>query len=369
MPPPACATASIANGSRPSVSLNFGPSDPGSVSVMPEYRQDPLSRRWVIVGSDRAARPNEFIEEPVRRQPLPCPFCIGHESETPPAVALYPAGGANWLVRVVPNKFPAVTTDEAVCPSCLPLGGDEHSADIPGFGRHEVIIESPRHVASLAELTPDEAEQVFHAYRDRMLTLKAEGQYRYVQIFKNVGPAAGASLEHVHSQLVALPGVPEVVAQELASCRDYFAQHGRPLLADTIEQELAAGERIVATTEHFVAFCPRAGRFPYETWLLPRQSNPSFEITQTGELGELSRLMQDLIGRIERTAGCTAYNCVLHSQPFDTPADDHYHWHIEIIPRTTKIAGFEWGTGCYINPLPPEAAAAHLRGQLVGLPQ
>jgi UDPglucose--hexose-1-phosphate uridylyltransferase len=339
---------------------------------MSEYRQDPLSRRWVIVGSDRGARPNEFIEEPVRRQPVPCPFCFGHESETPPAVSEYPAGsGPSWLVRVVPNKFPAVTTDEAICPQCLPLGNvgptaGPHAGDIPGFGRHEVIIESPRHVASLAELTPAEAEQVFYAYRDRILKLKAQGQYRYVQIFKNVGPAAGASLEHVHSQLVALPGVPEVIAQELASCRDYFAQQGRPLLADLVEQELAVGERLVAATEQFVALCPRAGRFPYETWLLPRRPQPSFEATQVGELGELSRLMQDLIGRIERTGGCAAYNYVLHSQPFDTPADDHYHWHIEIIPRLTKVAGFEWGTGCFINPLPPEAAAAHLRASSSG---
>jgi UDPglucose--hexose-1-phosphate uridylyltransferase len=329
---------------------------------MSEYRQDPLSRRWVIVGSDRAARPNEFIEEPVRRQEVPCPFCAGFESETPPAIAEYGVErGAGWLVRVVPNKFPAVTTDEAACPQCVPLGDHAAADDIPGFGRHEVIIESPRHVASLSELTAAEAEQVFLAYRDRMLKLKADGKYRYVQIFKNVGPAAGASLEHVHSQLVALPGVPDVVAQELASCRDYFLQHGRPLMADLIAHELAAGERVVAATAHFVAFCPPAARCPYETWVLPRQSQPSFEATQTGELGELSRIVQDVVGRIERAGNFPAYNCVLHTQPFDTPTPDHYHWHIEIIPRLTKVAGFEWGTGCFINPLPPEAAAAHLR--------
>ncbi len=329
---------------------------------MPEYRQDPLSRRWVIVGSDRGSRPNEFIEDPVRRQPGPCPFCPGHETETPPAVAEYRDGASRgWLVRVVPNKFPAVTTDEAACPKCLPLGSDLAESEIPGFGRHEVIIESPRHVASLSELTPAEAEQVLLTYRDRMLALKVEGRYRYVQIFKNVGPGAGASLEHVHSQLVALPGVPEIIATELSSCRDHFAQHGRPLVSDLIAAELAAGERIVAVASHFLAFCPRAARFPYETWVLPRRALPSFEAAQTGELSELSGLLQDVIGRIERAANFPAYNVVLHSQPFDTPADDHYHWHIEIIPRLTKVAGFEWGTGCFINPLPPETAAAQLR--------
>jgi UDPglucose--hexose-1-phosphate uridylyltransferase len=328
---------------------------------MSQYRQDPLSRRWVIVGGDRAARPNEFIEQPVRRTDVDCPFCIGHESETPPAVAEYRASsGRGWLVRVVLNKFPAVTTDETVCPGCLPLE-DAAAGNSPGFGRHEVIIESPRHVASLSELTPAEAELVFHAYRDRIIALKAEGRYRYVQIFKNVGPGAGASLEHVHSQLVALPGVPETIALELASCREHFARHGRPLISDMLSAEIAAGERIVAATEHFLAFCPRAGRFPYETWVIPRQPEPSFETAQTGQFGELSRLVQDLIGRIERIASCTAYNYVLHTQPFDTSPDDHYHWHIEIIPRLTKVAGFEWGTGCFINPLAPETAADQLR--------
>ncbi|MCI0359835.1 MAG: galactose-1-phosphate uridylyltransferase [Planctomycetaceae bacterium] len=335
---------------------------------MSEYRQDPLSRRWVIIGSDRAARPNEFVEEPVRRQPVPCPFCAGNEDETPEAVASYSAPGTpNWLVRIVPNKYPAVTTDEALCPKCPPPLGSMSPQDetIAAFGCHEVIIESPRHVASLSELTLAEAELVFRAYRDRIAALKATGQFRYVQIFKNVGPQAGASLEHVHSQLVALPGVPDVVTQELASCREYFAEHHRPLFSNLIERELAAGQRILAQTDHFVAFCPFASRFPYEVCIAPLASQPTFEATQTGELGELSRLAGDVIGRIERTGGHVAYNCVLHTQPFDTSPHDHYHWHIEIIPRLTKVAGFEWGTGCFINPLPPEAAAAHLRSSPV----
>ncbi len=330
---------------------------------MSEYRQDPLSRRWVIIGSDRAARPNEFVEEPVRRQPVPCPFCPGNEHETPDAVATYAAPGKNdWLVRIVPNKYPAVTQDEVLCPNCQPLGDKAPATGTtPGFGRHEVIIESPRHVASLSELTPREAELVFQAYRDRIAALKATGQYCYVQIFKNVGPAAGASLEHVHSQLVALPGVPEVIAQELASCRDHFTQHHRPLMSDLIDQELAAGQRLVVQTKQFVAYCPYASRFPYEVCIAPLREQASFEDTQASELGELSRIASDVIGRIERTGGQAAYNMVLHTQPFDTLPHDHYHWHIEIIPRLTKVAGFEWGTGCFINPLPPEVAAAHLR--------
>ncbi len=332
---------------------------------MSEFRQDPLSRRWVIIGGERGGRPNEFVEAATRASGISCPFCAGHEAETPPAIASYSSNGkGKWLVRVVPNKFPAVTPDQA---SQGPAS--HHSAltthhspsPAPGFGSHEVIIESPRHVASLSDLTDAEAQAVFAAYRDRLLKLKAEGPYRYVQIFKNVGPAAGASLEHVHSQLVALPGVPEVIEQELKSSAEFFQQQKRSLLLDMLERELAAGDRIVAQTDRFVAFCPYASRFGYEVWIAPRRHQPRYEDVAAGELGELSGLARDIIGRIERAAGQASYNYFLHTQPFDMPAYDHYHWHIEIIPRLTKVAGFEWGTGCFINPYSPEAAAEHLR--------
>jgi UDPglucose--hexose-1-phosphate uridylyltransferase len=329
---------------------------------MPEYRQDRLSRRWVIIGGDRASRPNEFVEASVRQSSLPCPFCAGHEEETPEAVATYPANGkGGWLVRVVPNKYPAVSADLAPCPTCQPLSADSAQDAMPGFGRHEVIIESPRHVASLSDLTPQEAEAVFAAYRDRLEQLKAEGRYQYVQIFKNVGSAAGASLEHVHSQLVALPGVPEALQQELIVSADHFERHRTSLLSEVVAEELAAAARIVAESKRFVAWCPYASRVPYEICVAPRGHQPRFEDAKPGELGELSRLMHDLIGRIERAAGQSAYNYFLHTAPFDTPAPGHYHWHIEILPRLTKLGGFEWGTGCYINPLLPEAAAEHLR--------
>ena len=330
---------------------------------MSEYRQDPLSRRWVIIGcEDRAGRPNEFVERTTRDNQVACPFCEGNEAETPPSVASYGNGrGAKWLVRVVPNKFPAVTNEVVPCATCQPLALTPVPATVPGFGCHEVIIESPRHVASLSELTGNEVELVFRAYRERILYLKADGRYRYVQIFKNVGPAAGASLEHLHSQLLALPGVPEVVAQELTSCDEYFRENRRSLISDLIEREQAAGTRMVAQTDRFLAFCPYASRFPYEVWIAPRRQASRFELAKDGELGELAGLAREVVSRIECAAGKIAYNYFLHTRPFDTPAEDHYHWHIEIIPRLTKVAGFEWSTGCFINPYPPESAAAHLR--------
>jgi UDPglucose--hexose-1-phosphate uridylyltransferase len=319
---------------------------------MSEFRQDPLSRRWVIIGGERAGRPNEFVEAATRASGLTCPFCAGHEDETPAAIATYSANGkGKWLVRVVPNKYPALTPDQSPAAT----------NGAAGFGRHEVIVESPRHVASFSELTEAEAQAAFAAYRDRLIQLKREGPYRYVQIFKNVGPAAGASLEHIHSQLLALPTVPEVVAQELTSSGEHYQRHHRSLLMEMIERETASGERIIAQTGGLVAFCPHASRFGYEVWIAPKRHQPRFEDTQAGELGEVSRLMRETIGRIERAVGLVAYNYFLHTQPFDMPAYDHYHWHIEIIPRLTKVAGFEWSTGCFINPYPPELAAAHLR--------
>ena len=326
---------------------------------MSEFRHDPLSRRWVIIGGERNDRPNEFVEEASRAKGISCPFCAGHESETPPPIALYGKNGkGTWLARVVPNKYPAVNQ---IPPPQGTKSSNGTAATLPGFGAHEVIIESPRHIATLSELTDLELDAVFTAYRDRLVQLKAQRLYRYVQIFKNVGPAAGASLEHAHSQLLALTSVPEVVEQELASSGDYFLEHQRSLLLDMLEREQAAGDRMIAQTPNFVAFCPYASRFGYEVWVAPRRHQPRFEDVEAGEIGELSLLVRDIISRIERTVGRVAYNYFLHTQPFDMPAYDHYHWHIEIIPRLTKVAGFEWSTGCFINPYSPESAAQHLR--------
>jgi UDPglucose--hexose-1-phosphate uridylyltransferase len=329
---------------------------------MSEIRQDPLSGRWVIIGGERAGRPNEFVEAATRQQDLPCPFCAGHEAETPPTIATFGSSKMRpWLVRVVPNKYPAVSVEGTLS---VPLSADG-TRSVPttsaAFGRHEVIVESPDHVATISELDDCELDAVFSAYHARLQDLGRSGDFRYVQIFKNVGPGAGASLEHLHSQLIALPTVPEFLEQELAASGTYFQQHGRSLLVDTIKAELSTGQRVVAATNNFVAFCPFASRFAYEVWVAPRRHQARFEAADPGELSELSRLVRDVIGRIECAVGQVAYNYFLHTRPFDMPAYDHYHWHIEIIPRLTKVAGFEWSTGCFINPYPPESAAVHLR--------
>lgn len=332
---------------------------------MPELRQDPLSRRWVIIGEDRGARPNDFVSTVTRRSDIACPFCLGNEAETPHEIAVYRAQETidPWTVRVVPNKFPAVMNGAA---PMQPIGPAQGWFQSPvARGSHEVIIESSRHVASFSELTEAEAVLAFTAYRDRLRQLADNSQFKYAQIFKNVGPSAGASLEHTHSQLLALPWTPPHIREELESCQAHFASQGECLLCQLAEQEHAAEVRVVAETERFLAFCPFASRVPFETWVLPRVHADRFETISSGELGELATLIRDLIGCIESAGGISAYNYWIHSSPFDMPAHDHYHWHIEILPCSTKLAGFEWGTGCFINPLPPESAAEILRGAKV----
>lgn len=367
---------------------------------MSEFRQDPLSGRWVIIGEERAERPNEFVEAATRAKDMPCPFCPGHEDQTPPPIAVYPttslpcsvagssalsgsefgefggiascdaphgdgSGRTAWSVRIVPNKYPAVRDAcDLPEPASLPSGGRsavELFRSVPGRGRHEVIIESPRHVASLSDLSAAEAALVFRVYRDRMQQIQAEQRFKYVQIFKNAGPAAGASLEHLHSQLIALHHVPAVVQQELAACRAYYRRHGQGLLAALLASELAGGKRIVSQTERVVAFCPYASRFAWEVWVMPRRPQACFQDSEDAEIEETAQVVRDLVGRIERAMGQVAYNYFLHSLPFDEVEREHYHWHVELVPRLTKTAGFEWSTGCFINPVPPEWAAEQLR--------
>lgn len=328
---------------------------------MSEFRKDPLSDHWVIIAPNRANRPEQFEANAGRQMPERCPFCRGNEQETPPEVVSYdrdggPAQNGEWRVRVVPNLYPAVEI-EAESPS----KADGIYETRVGVGAHEVIIESPNHVVSFAQLEDAQAALVFHAYRDRLQKLGKDARLAYAQVFKNSGAAAGASLEHAHSQLIATAVVPTQVQQELAKSLAYHQQHHRCVFCVMLEEELAEGTRIVAESQHFVAFCPFASQFPYETWILPREHISRFEDTEAGKLAEFAVLLKGIIGRVESLLTDPAFNYLIHTAPFDTPPYSHYHWHLEIFPRLTKTAGFEWGAGDYINTVAPEDAAATLR--------
>lgn len=337
---------------------------------MPELRKDPITGRWVIISTERGKRPNDFLRESV--SPLPdgknCPFCPGNEAKTPPEILVYGRsnGGANtagWTVRVVPNKFPALGIE-----GDLDREGEGLFDKMNGVGAHEVIVETPDHTATLASLPERAVEDVLWAYRDRMLDLKNDKRFRYVLIFKNHGEAAGASVEHTHSQLIALPIVPRRVREEVDSSWHYYDEKERCIFCDIIRQERDTGERVVGENDHFITLSPYASRFPFEMWLLPKVHGSSFENNQSTMYASLARMLKDTLMRLDAVLDRPAFNFMIHTSPVGEEINDHYHWHIEIIPKLTKVAGFEWGTGFYINPTPPEESARFLREAKIAQP-
>jgi len=327
----------------------------------PDLRKDPIVGRWVIVAKSRAKRPHDFESTPRLHSGKFCPFCEGNEDKTPSEIVAYRNKGAEanregWRVRVVPNKFPALEIE-----GDLNNRGEGIYDMMRGVGAHEVIIESPQHVVSTSELTDQNMQEVLWVYRDRLVDLKKDPRLVYGMIFKNVGAAAGASLEHSHSQLIVTPVVPIAVWEEMTGSLEFYNYRGRCIYCDMTQQELASEKRIVLDSPGFVAICPFASRFPFETWILPKVHSSHFENIRKNGVEELGTMMRQVIGKIETALDRPAYNYIIHTAPFDSQELGHYHWHIEIMPRLTKTAGFEWGTGFYINPVPPEEAAAFLR--------
>jgi UDPglucose--hexose-1-phosphate uridylyltransferase len=328
---------------------------------LPELRKDPITGRWVIIATDRAKRPTDFVRNAV----VPvgsanCPFCSGHEHKTPPEVLAYRNGGrANepgWTLRVVPNKFPALRVEGDVTRE-----GEGIYDRMNGVGAHEVFIESAEHVVSIGELNEKQIEDLFWAFRDRINDLKRDKRLRYVILFKNHGEAAGASLEHAHSQLIALPVVPKRVQEELDGARRYHDFRERCVYCDIVRQEVEENTRLILETDHLLAISPYAARFPFETWIVPKKHHSHFEDTDIGTIQSVGSAMRTVIRKIEKVLEKPAFNFMVHSAPVHDAPVNSYHWHIEIIPRLTRVAGFEWGTGFYINPTPPEEATRYLR--------
>jgi UDPglucose--hexose-1-phosphate uridylyltransferase len=331
-----------------------------------ELRKDAITGRWVIISTDRRKRPTDFRLE---RQTLIgaeyCPFCAGREDMTPPEVLAYRQDGsapnaAGWDLRVVPNKFPALQVE-----GNLDREGEGLFDRMNGLGAHEVIIETPDHGKTLQTMSEPEIERVLWAYRERVLDLKRDIRFRYIVIFKNHGAAAGATLEHSHSQLIALPIVPGLVREEIEGARQHFASKERCVFCDIVRQEVAAGRRVIHENAEIVALAPYAPRFPFETWLLPRSHGARYEEASRQQYESLARMLKSLLTRMNRVLESPSYNMIIHSLPFSEQATDFYHWHVELIPILTRTAGFEWGTGFYINPTSPEEAAQVLRAARV----
>jgi UDPglucose--hexose-1-phosphate uridylyltransferase len=329
---------------------------------MPELRKDPVSDRWVIIATERARRPTDFIREtvPVKSAGRFCPFCPGHESKTPPEVLAYRSGSApnhpGWSLRVVPNKFPVLGIEGE-----LNREGEGLFDKMQGIGAHEVIIEAPEHALSMTELSERSIEQTLFAFRDRVNDLKNDRRLKYVLLFKNHGEAAGATLEHSHSQLIALPVVPKRVQEELEVAQRYYEFKERCVFCDLLRQETKAGTRVVTETDQFVVVSPYAARFPFETWILPKRHGSHFENADGPQISNLAWTLKSTLRKLEKVLERPPYNIVIHTAPLQEGSSASYHWHIEIIPKLTRVAGFEWGTGFYINPTPPEEAAQFLR--------
>ncbi len=328
---------------------------------MPELRKDPVSGRWVIIATERARRPRDFKTDPQPVRAGYCPFCEGCEDSPPPEITAYRESGTapnspGWRVRVVPNLFPALQIEGE-----LDKRGEGIYDRMNGIGAHEVIIETPKHALSLSALSNENVEKVLWTYRDRLADLKKDKRFTYGMIFKNVGVAAGASLQHTHSPLIVTPTVPKIVTEEMKGAQDFYGYRGRCIFCDMVEQELSTGTRVVLEGERFVAFAPFASRFPFETWLLPKRHASHFENLQKLGIVELAVDLKTILAQLEKALDYPPYNYIIHTAPFDVGDLAHYHWHIEIIPRLTRIAGFEWGTGFYINPVAPEDAAEYQR--------
>ena len=328
---------------------------------MPELRKDPIIGRWVIIATERAKRPSEFVSRPEERKQGFCPFCVGNEDKTPPEVLSYRQPGTlpdtpGWSVRVVPNKFPALQIEGG-----LDKRGIGVYDKMNGVGAHEVIIETPHHDLTLANLPIENFIQVLQAYIDRIIDLKRDYRFKYMLIFKNQGHAAGASLDHPHSQLIALPIIPKRVVEEIRGTNTYYLYRDRCIICDIIQQEIDMGVRLIGQNQHFIAISPFASRFPFETWIIPKEHAMYFEASSPFQLQSLGQILKDILERIAITLNDPPYNFLFHSAPFYEKDASFYHWHIEIIPKLAHVAGFEWGTGFYINPTPPEVACKFLR--------
>jgi len=326
-----------------------------------ELRRDPVTGHWVIIAAERARRPGAFLREPVERQAAEqCPFCPGHERETPGEVLSYRNAGTTnetgWWMRVVPNKYPALRVEGELDAS--PVGLFDR---MNGLGAHEVIIETPDHDQTLADLAEERLAHVFFAYRDRMNDLKRDVRLKYIQIFKNHGAQAGATISHSHSQLLAFPGVPPAMRAELDGAERHYRHRERCVFCDVVRQETEAKDRLVLANDHFVALTPYASRFPFEVMIAPRHHASHFEASGDALIRNLGWVMKSVLRRLDQVLERPAYNFVLHTAPVQEGAMAHYHWHIEILPKLTRVAGFELGTGVFVNPTAPEEAARFLR--------
>ena len=340
---------------------------------MGELRKDPILGRWVIIATERGRRPDSFVAKKQKNEDdkNKCPFCAGKEYMTPPEI--YSLRDSNtkpdrpgWRVRVVPNKYPALNIDTEL----EKRGYGVHDM-MTNFGAHEVIIETPDHERDIKDQTIDEISDVIGVLQYRVQDLYKDEKFRYILIFKNKGKGAGASIAHPHHQIIGLPITPKRVREELQGAENYFKVKERCIFCDVIEQEKSWGERIIYENDAFISFCPYASRFPFETWIIPKDHSIDFYGQKVKDkVRSLAEMLKVILSKLSKVLNDPEYNYIIHAAPNRFPRggywqtiEQDFHWHIELFPRLTRVAGFEWGSGFYINPMSPEEAAKFLKEQ------
>ncbi|MGQ9602631.1 MAG: galactose-1-phosphate uridylyltransferase [bacterium] len=332
---------------------------------MPVLRQDLTTRSWTIIATERAKRPHDFTRDEKANQQLPqfdrdCPFCPGNEHMAPPEVfSIVDKQSGQWKIRVVPNKFPALVRSTSFGEKVRKRNGPY--LEMAGEGIHEVVIECPDHSETIATMELNQVELVVKTYRERFLDIDSCASNQLIIIFRNQGERAGTSLLHPHSQIVATPIVPVDIRRRLEEAQRYYDDNGTCVYCDIIDYETSIGERMVQSNDGFVVICPFASIVPFEMWIVPRKHESSFGELGDDEIPLLADVLKGSLHSLHRLLGNPDYNYVVRSAPHYTAGEPHFHWHIQILPRLTKRAGFEIGSGMTINITPPEQAAQSLR--------
>lgn len=333
---------------------------------MPELRQNLISRDWVIIATERAKRPEEFIKHKEKKI-LPeyndtCPFCPGKEDTTPPETfrigdpPVGEAGKKSWRVRVVYNKFAALSHQGE---KTRKIDGIYRSMN--GVGIHEVIVEHPKHNALTALMSESEVADIISTYKSRYLSIQQDKRIESITIFKNHGASAGTSLEHPHSQVIATPIVPPQVRGRMQQAMNYFDDTGQCVFCQTLKEELKAKERIVLETDSFVSFVPYAALSPFHIWIFPRRHMASFTQINNAEITDLAKNLKTTLSKFYYGLDNPDFNYTIRSVPVGEKESDYFHWYISLIPRVSNAAGFELGSGMFINVALPEESAKFLR--------
>jgi len=329
---------------------------------MSDLRRDPITGQWVVVSEVRAVRPNEFRQVETRRSDLACAFCVGNEHNTPEAFLELPntqpnMGPSSWSVRVVPNKYPAFGESPTTFEQA---DGPYQRADKKGV--QEIVIQSPRHVASFSQLNDAELFDSFSAFQSRLKYHSDDASIAHLMLFTNCRAEAGASMEHMHSQIIGTPMISPGLINRFELTKVHFREYGQTCMESIVQWELKQQERIITIDDPWVVFCSFASRWPYQVWIAPQKASSSLQDCSQEDVQKLARLVRDMVDRLERLHDFPAYNVLFHLADNQREHTEHYQWYVEIVPRLTRFAGYELGTGFWINHVPPIEAVKQIRG-------